>query len=262
MGKIIAVTNQKGGVGKTTTTVNLSAALGLLGKRVLIIDIDAQGNATQGLGIDKEECERKQISTHDMMLNYTKDSKKYLIETNFENLFCVPASQSLVGFDIEYNGRLRKEMVLKHCLEKFREDFDYIFIDCPPSLSVVTLNGMAAADSVLIPVQSEFYALEGMTQLLNTIHICKKQLNSKLYIEGILLTMFIKNTNLCESVYDEVNKYFSEQLFDVVIRRSISIAEAPSFGLPIMYYNKNSNGTEDYIKLGKEVIENGKKRSR
>ncbi len=256
MGKIIVITNQKGGVGKTTTTMNLGAALGYLGKKVLVVDTDAQGNATQGLGLDKDAHERNHVSTHDMMLNYNKDSSKYIIRTKFKNLYCVPASQSLIGFDIEYKGKLRKEMVLKHCLEKLRESYDYILVDCPPSLSIITLNGMAAADSVLIPVQSEFYALEGMTQLLNTIHICKKQLNSKLYIEGILMTMYMTNTNLCESVHDEVKKFFSEQLFETVIRRSVSIAEAPSYGMPIIYYNENSNGALDYTALGKEVIEN------
>ncbi len=256
MGKIMVITNQKGGVGKTTTTINLGAALGCLGKKVLVVDIDAQGNATQGLGLDKDEYERNQISTHDMMLNYNKDSSKYVIKTEFTNLYCVPASQSLIGFDIEYKGRLRKEMVLKHCLEKLRNDYDYILVDCPPSLSIITLNGMASADSVLIPVQSEFYALEGMTQLLNTIHICKKQLNLNLYIEGILMTMYMTNTNLCESVHNEVKKFFSEQLFNTVIRRSISLAEAPSHGMPILYYNEKSNGAIDYTALGKEVLGN------
>jgi chromosome partitioning protein len=257
MAKIIALTNQKGGVGKTTTTVNLGAALGLYDKKVLIVDIDAQGNATQGLGIEKDEKERAQLTTHDMMLNYTKSAKRYIIETEFKNVSVVPASQSMIGFDVEYKGRLRKELVLKHCLETLRDDYDYILIDCPPTLSTITLNGMASADSILIPVQSEFYALEGMTQLLNTIHICKKNLNPNLHIEGILMTMYMTNTNLSESVLNEVKKYFSEQLFDVVIRRSISIAEAPSYGQPIMYYNKNSNGARDYLQLAKEVINNG-----
>lgn len=254
MAKIIAITNQKGGVGKTTTTVNLGAALGLYDRRVLIIDIDAQGNATQGLGIDKYKLEKAHLTSHDMMLNYDKDTSKYVVKSDFKNVDCVAASQSLVGFDVEYNKTLRKEMVLKASLKKFRKDYDYILIDCPPSLNTITLNGMAAANSVLIPVQSEFYALEGMTQLLNTIHLCKKQLNPDLRIEGILMTMYITNTNLSVNVHQEVEKYFSDQLYDTVIRRSISIAESPSYGQPIMYYNKNSNGARDYLLLGKEVI--------
>ncbi len=256
MGKVIAITNQKGGVGKTTTTVNLAASLGLYDRKVLIVDIDAQGNATQGIGIDKHNLEQQQLTTHDMMLNYQKDVTKYIIPTEFKNVSCIGVSQSFIGFDAEYRGELRKEMVLKSCIDCLRDSYDYILIDCPPSLSTITLNGLAAADSVLIPVQSEFYALEGMTQLLNTIHICKNQLNPKLHIEGILLTMYIKNTNLSSAVYEDVNKYFSDQLYKTVIHRSISIAEAPSYGQPIMYYNKRSTGSRDYLLLGKEVIAN------
>lgn len=256
MGKIIAVTNQKGGVGKTTTTVNLGAALGLYDRKVLIVDIDAQGNATQGLGLDKHRLEQMQITTHDMMLNYQKDVSNYIVKTDFKNVDCIGVSQSFIGFDVEYRGELRKEMVLKNCLDRVRDQYDYILIDCPPSLSTITLNGLSAADSVLIPVQSEYYALEGMTQLLNTIHIVKNQLNPSLHIEGILMTMFVMNTNLCQAVYEDVKKYFSEQLYTTIIRRSISIAEAPSYGQPIMYYNKRSNGARDYLLLGKEVIDN------
>ncbi len=256
MGKVIAITNQKGGVGKTTTTVNLSAALGLMGKKVLIVDLDAQGNATQGIGLDKHSLEQQQLTTHDMMLNYQNDVFKYVVNTEFKNVDCIGVSQSFIGFDAEYRGELRKEMVLKSCLDRMRGDYDYILMDCPPSLSTITLNGLTAADSVLIPVQSEFYALEGMTQLLNTIHICKNQLNHKLHIEGILMTMYVKNTNLCKSVYEDVRKYFSDKLYCTVIHRSISIAEAPSYGQPIMYYNKRSSGTRDYLMLGKEVISN------
>ncbi len=256
MGKVIAVTNQKGGVGKTTTTVNLGAALGLFDRKVLIIDIDSQGNATQGLGLDKYNLEQMQSTTHDMMLNYQSDATKYIVKTEFKNVDCIGASQSFIGFEVEYRGSLRKEMVLKSCIDQFKADYDYILIDCPPTLSTITLNGMAAADSVLIPVQSEYFALEGMTQLLNTIHICKNQLNPTLHIEGILMTMYATNTNLSQAVHEDVKKYFNEHLYKTIVRRSISIAEAPSYGQPIMYYNKRSNGSLDYLELGKEVIAN------
>lgn len=260
MGKIIAITNQKGGVGKTTTTINLGSALGFLGKKVLIIDIDAQGNATQGLGLDKVEIESKHMSTLDLMLNYTKDPNKYILKTDYENVSCIGASQSLITFEIHYQGRLKRELVLKHALNQVREDYDYILIDCPPSLNSITLNGMSAADSVLIPVQSEFYALEGMTQLLNTINVCKKQLNRDLTIEGILMTMYITNSNLSANVLSEVKRYFSSHLYKTVIRRSVALAEAPSYGMPIIYYDKRSNGSIDYMSLASEVIDNGKKK--
>ncbi len=256
MGKIIAITNQKGGVGKTTTTINLAAALGLYERKVLIVDIDAQGNATMGLDIDKMELEKQKKTTHDMMLNYQNDPSEFICQTEYKNIDCIGVSQSFIGFDSEYNGSIRRELVLKHCLDQLKDKYHYILIDCPPTLGTITLNGLAAADSVIIPVQSEFYALEGMTQLLNTIHICKHQLNPKLHIEGILMTMFVKNTNLCASVYEEVRKYFNDKLYSTVIHRSISIAEAPSYGKPIMYYSKRSSGSRDYLLLGKEVIDN------
>jgi chromosome partitioning protein len=257
MSKIIAITNQKGGVGKTTTTVNLAAGLGMKGFKVLIVDIDAQGNASQGLGINKLSLERIHKTSHEMMLNYDKNAKDYVVKTEFKNVSCICSSQSLVGFDIEFRGNLRKELALKVCLEQMSTAYDYVLIDCPPSLNTVTLNGLAAANSVIIPVQSEFYALEGMTQLLNTINFCKRQLNQKLKIEGILVTMYMTNTKLSESVLSEIKKYFDDYIFGTVIKRNIAIAEAPSFGQPIMYYDKNSQGARDYTALTIEVISHG-----
>ena len=180
MAKVIAITNQKGGVGKTTTTVNLGAAIGLYGKKVLIIDIDAQGNASQGLGIDKYQQEKSSKTTYDLLVNNGRVSnQEFIISTEFKNVDVICSSQNIIAFDSDYRGKLQKELVLRDAIKEFRDNYDYIFIDCPPSLNTITLNGIGAADSVLIPVQSEFYALEGMTQLLNTIHICKKQINKK-----------------------------------------------------------------------------------
>lgn len=257
MGKIIAITNQKGGVGKTTTTVNLGAALGLMNKKVLIIDIDSQGNASQGLGLDKLVLERNRKTSLDMMLNYLQKSSDFIVNTNFTNVDCVCASQHLVGFDADFEGDIPKELALKTAIGEVSSNYDYVLIDCPPSLSSITLNGLAASDGVIIPVQSEFYALEGMTQLLNTIQLCKRQLNSKIKIEGILVTMYQKNTNLSIGVLAEIKKYFSDYLYQTVIVRNVAVAEAPSHGVPVMYYDKNAQGSIDYMNLAKEVIDNG-----
>lgn len=258
MAKVIAITNQKGGVGKTTTTINLAAALGKAGKNVLIIDIDSQGNATQGLGVNKLELQRVNKTTRAMMLDSDQNISKYITKTNFDNLAIIGADQDLASFEFEYKGDMKKDLILKAKLESISEEYDYILIDCPPTLNTLTLNGMSAANSVLIPVQSEFYALEGMTQLLNSIQLCKKHLNPMLKIEGILLTMYTTNTNLSESVKSEVIKYFDKFVYDTVIRRNIALAEAPSYGCPIMYYDKRSKGAEDYNNLAKELLENEK----
>lgn len=258
MAKIMAVTNQKGGVGKTTTTINLGAALGKLGYKVLIIDIDSQGNATQGLGINKLDLQKANITTRAMLLDSNPDISRYIVKTDFENLSLVGSDQDLASFEFDYKGDTQKDMILKTKLQRVRENYDYIMIDCPPTLNTLTLNGMAAADSLLIPVQSEFYALEGMTQLLNSIKLCKKHLNPSLKIEGILLTMFATNTNLSESVRSEVMQYFDKFVYESVIRRNITIAEAPSHGMPISYYDEKSNGTLDYYNLALEVIADGK----
>lgn len=258
MAKVIAITNQKGGVGKTTTTINLAAALGQYDQKVLIIDIDSQGNATQGLGINKLELQRVNKTTRAMLLDVNKGIEEFIIPTNFKNLSIIGADQDLASFEFDYKGDMKKDLILKSKIETILDKYDYILIDCPPTLNTLTLNGMAAADSVLIPVQSEFYALEGMTQLLNSIQLCKKHLNPSLKIEGILLTMFTTNTNLSESVKNEVIKYFDKFVYKTVIRRNIALAEAPSYGCPIFYYDKKSKGAIDYNNLAKEVLINEK----
>lgn len=258
MAKVIAITNQKGGVGKTTTTINLGAALGQYKQRVLIIDIDSQGNATQGLGINKIDLQRMNKTTRSMLLDPTQGIENFIVTTEFKNLALIGADQDLASFEFEYKGDMKKDLILKSKLEPILDQYDYILIDCPPTLNTLTLNGMAAANSVLIPVQSEFYALEGMTQLLNSIQLCKKHLNPTLKIEGILLTMFTTNTNLSESVKSEVIKYFDKFVYNTVIRRNISLAEAPSYGRPIFYYDKRSKGAVDYNSLAKEVLGNEK----
>lgn len=258
MAKVIAITNQKGGVGKTTTTINLGAALGQYKQRVLIIDIDSQGNATQGLGINKLDLQRMGKTTRSMLLEPTLGIENFIVTTEFKNLSLIGADQDLASFEFDYKGDMKKDLILKSKIEPILDQYDYILIDCPPTLNTLTLNGMAAANSVLIPVQSEFYALEGMTQLLNSIQLCKKHLNPTLKIEGILLTMFTTNTNLSESVKNEVIKYFDKFVYETVIRRNISLAEAPSYGRPIFYYDKRSKGAIDYNSLAKEVLANEK----
>ena len=250
MGKVIVVANQKGGVGKTTTSVNLSAYLGDLKKKVLVIDCDPQGNTTSGLGIDKSALE---TTVYDVLINEAK-IKEAVIETKYKNLAVCPSDVYLAGAEIELVSVNQREYILKKAIEEVKQEYDYIFIDCPPSLGLLTLNAFAAADSVIIPIQCEFYALEGLGQLTNTITSLKKSINEALEIEGILLTMFDKRTNLSGLVLDEVKKFFPDKVFKTVIPRNVRLSEAPSFGEPILAYDKMSKGAFAYKALAKELI--------
>lgn len=251
MGKIIAIANQKGGVGKTTTSVNLSACLGKAGKKTLIIDIDPQGNTTSGLGIDPKNLD---LSIYDCLINNTK-MKDVILKTEFDNLWIVPSNINLAGAELELVMQEQREYLLKKSIYDIKDYFDFILIDCPPSLGLITLNSFTAADSILIPIQCEYYALEGLSQLTNTIKMVKRSLNKALSIEGILLTMFDARTNLSIQVVDEVKKFFGGKVFSTIIPRNVRLSEAPSFGQPIIEYDKNSRGAECYTDLAEEVIE-------
>lgn len=251
MGKIIAIANQKGGVGKTTTAVNLSACLGKAGKKTLIIDIDPQGNTTSGLGINPRDLE---LSVYDCLINDVA-MKETILKTEFENLYIVPSNINLAGAELELVMKEEREYRLKKAIYEVKDYFDFVLIDCPPSLGLVTLNSFAATDSILIPIQCEYYALEGLSQLTNTIKMVKKAFNSHLSIEGVLLTMFDARTNLSIQVVDEVKKFFGKKVFGTIIPRNVRLSEAPSFGQPIIEYDKNSRGAECYTELAEEVIE-------
>ncbi len=248
MGKIIAVANQKGGVGKTTTCVNLCFALKGAGKNVLLCDADPQGNATTAMGKDKNKIG---ISAYDILIGGV-EPQKAVIKTKYGDL--LPSNKVLSGAGIELVMLDNREYILKTALEKLREDYDYILIDCPPSLEMLTLNALCAADSVLVPVQCEYFALEGLSDLMNSIRIIKRKLNPKLEIEGILLTMFDGRTNLSFQVADEVKKYFRDKIYNVVIPRNVRISEAPSHGRPVIAYDASSRGSQAYIELAKELI--------
>lgn len=251
MGKIIAIANQKGGVGKTTTAVNLSACLGKAGKKTLIVDIDPQGNTTSGLGVDPKSLE---LSVYDALINDIK-MKDIILKTDFENLWIVPSNINLAGAELELVMKEKREFLLKKALYEIKDYFDFILIDCPPSLGLITLNSFTATDSILIPIQCEYYALEGLSQLTNTIKMIKKSLNPSLMIEGVLLTMFDARTNLSIQVVDEVKKFFGGKVFSTIIPRNVRLSEAPSFGQPVIEYDKHSKGAECYQDLAKEVIE-------
>ena len=250
MGKIIAVTNQKGGVGKTTTAVNLSACVAALGKRVLLVDIDPQGNATSGLG----KSGGTGSTVYDVLIGEASASEA-TVDTGFGPLWLIPTAIELAGAEIELVAVENREQLLKDALEPVRGDYDYIFIDCPPSLSLLTLNALTAADSVLIPIQCEYYALEGVGQLVNTVKLMRRKLNPDLAVEGILLTMFDGRTNLGAQVVQEVRKHFGDEAFATVIPRNVRLSEAPSYGLPIHLYDARCPGARAYQELARELVE-------
>ncbi|MGE4283130.1 MAG: ParA family protein [Clostridia bacterium] len=254
MYKVIAVANQKGGVGKTTTSVNLSACLAARGERVLMIDIDPQGNSTSGVGINKKLVKR---SIYDVLIN-DENINEAIVTTAYENLYICPSNIQLAGAEIELVTIMSREYCLKRAVESIKNQFDYIIIDCPPSLGLITLNALTCADSILVPIQCEYYALEGLSQLTNTIRQVKKFLNPDLDIEGVLLTMFDARTNLSIQVVEEVKKYFPQKVYKTVIPRNIRLSEAPSFGQPIIAYDPKSRGAECYLELADEVIEYSK----
>lgn len=257
MGKIIAFVNQKGGVGKTTSSINLAASLGLLGKKTLLVDLDPQGNSTTGVGINKGGLE---CSVYELLVDKV-NVKKAVVKTKFKNLYVIPASINLAGVDMELMEMAREnhdfvpQTQLKKHLNEISNVFDYIILDCPPSLGLISTNALAAANSVIIPVQCEFFALEGIMQLLNSIMIAQKKLNPYLDIEGVLLTMLDNRTNLGLEVVEEIKSYFKEKVYDTIIPRLVRLSEAPSHGKPIHAYDPKSRGTEAYINLAKEVIE-------
>ena len=249
MGKIISIANQKGGVGKTTTSVSLSAILAKKGKKILMIDMDPQGNGTSGLGIDKNV----KFSVYDVIIDDV-EIENTIKKTEIENLDVCPSNINLAGAEVELVDMEEREQRFKSKLDKIKEKYDYIIIDCPPSLGLVTLNAFTASDSVLIPVQCEYYALEGLGQLINTINLVKKHLNKSLYIEGALLTMYDARTNLSNQVVKEVKRYFEDKVYKVVIPRNVKLSEAPSYGMPITLYDKRSKGAKCYEKLAKEFL--------
>ncbi len=251
MGRIITIANQKGGVAKTTTAVNLSAFLAVLGKKVLVVDIDPQGNATSGMGINKASIGR---CIYDSLINDMPLSN-IIQPTEIEGLFVAPATIQLAGAEVELVSAISRETKLKKALAVIKEEYDYIIIDCPPSLGLLTLNAMTAADRMLIPIQCEYYALEGLSQLMNTIALVKKHLNPQLDIEGAVLTMFDARTNLSIQVVDEVKAYFKDKVFRSIIPRNIKLSEAPSYGMPISIYDPKSKGAEQYQELAREVLE-------
>lgn len=252
MGRVICIANQKGGVAKTTTAVNLSACLASEGKKVLLIDIDPQGNASSGLGIDRFATDK---CIYDVIINGIP-LESIIHPAAIENLFIVPATIQLAGAEIELVSAISREVKLKKAIAPIRDKYDYIFIDCPPSLGLLTLNALTAADTILIPIQCEYYALEGLGQLMNTIKLVKKHLNPSLELEGVLLTMFDARTNLSIQVVDEVKEYFKDKVYRTIIPRNVRLSEAPSHGEPVITYDPRSRGAEVYKELAGEVMEN------
>ena len=252
MGKRIAIVNQKGGVGKSTTAINLGAALAEYDRQILVVDIDPQGNATSGLGLAKDEIE---LSIYDLLLGNTS-FKEVLQETDIPRLKVIPANIDLAGAEIELVSEISREKRLSRALDGYHKEFDYILIDCPPSLGILTLNALTAAEKVLVPIQCEYYALEGLGQLLDTIKRVRENVNPELDLEGVLLTMYDGRTNLSEQVAEEVKEYFSENIFETIIPRNVRLSEAPSFGESIIQYQPRSSGAKAYKNLAREVLAN------
>lgn len=250
MTKVISITNQKGGVGKTTTAINLSAAIARKGQRVLLIDLDPQGNATSGLGIEKK---KEALSSYDVLIDEA-DPREAIVPTKIDTLFVLPSQIELAGAEVELVSIVAREHKLKKVLEPIKEDYDFILIDCPPSLGLLTLNALTASDSILVPIQCEFYALEGLSQLMNTIRLVRRSLNGRLDIQGVVLTMFSARMNLCVQVVEEVKHYFKNKVYDTIIPRSIRMGEAPSHGLPICLYDPRNIGTKAYDALAEEFL--------
>lgn len=251
MAKTIAIFNQKGGVGKTTTTMNLTTALSMKGYKVLTVDIDPQGNTSSGFGIEKSELDK---SIYDALIE-GEDLRQIILTTSYKNLHILPSNLELAGSEIELSNMERRELRMRHCLKGIEQYYDYIFIDCPPSLGLLTINALAASDSVLIPIQCEFYALEGVGQLMNTIALVKKGLNPVLDIEGVLMTMYDPRTNLCMQVVEEVKDYFKDKVYNTYIPRNVRLAEAPSYGQSIFEYAINSKGAQAYAAFADEFME-------
>ena len=254
MGNIIALANQKGGVGKTTSTINLAASLATLEKSVLVVDADPQANASSGLGVDLKEVE---CSIYECIVNHA-DVHDAIYTTDIEGLDIIPSHIDLVGAEVEMLNIDEREYVLKRILEPIRNEYDYILIDCSPSLGLITVNALTAADSVIIPVQCEYFALEGISKLLSTIKIIKSRLNTKLEIEGFLLTMYDSRLRLANQIYDEVKRHFQELVFKTVIQRNVKLSESPSHGLPVILYDADSTGAKNHLSLAKEIINRNK----
>lgn len=251
MAKVIAIANQKGGVGKTTTAVNLSSCLAYKGKKVLVIDIDPQGNTTSGLGIDKKNIGK---SIYEVLIN-DEDIKNAITDTLIDTLKICPSNIQLVGAEVELVSVISRETRMKVSISSIKDEFDYIIIDCPPSLGLLTLNALTAADTILVPIQCEYYALEGLSQLMNTVKLVQRHLNPPLDVEGVVLTMFDARTNLSIQVVEDVKKFFKNKVYKTIIPRNVRLSEAPSFGLPIILYDAKSKGAECYLELAQEVID-------
>ena len=251
MAKTVAILNQKGGVGKTTTAVNLTACIGVEDKKVLLIDIDPQGNSTSGFGIDKRKTE---VSSYEVMTG-VKTAKEAIIRTDFKNVDVIASNMNLAGAELEIIDRPKREALLKTAIAPIWNDYDYIFLDCPPSLGLITLNALSCADTFLVPIQCEYYALEGLSQLMATVRQIKRLYNPYIELEGVLLTMYDGRLNLTQQVVEEVKKFFPKKVFRTTIPRNVRLSEAPSFGQPVLYYDRTSKGAVAYSELAKEFLE-------